>query len=80
MLDNHVDQTYLKVFPTETWDSCLLCFKKIENQDQVSGMYIYIKCNRCIYKTASKLSKFCIAIVYFPVLHQGSILCIFTFL
>ncbi len=42
MLDNHVvDQTYLKVFPTETLDLCLLCFKKIENQDQVSGMYIY---------------------------------------
>ncbi len=54
-----------------------IMFLKRENQGQVSGMYIYIyiyiKCNRCIYKSASKLSTFCIAIVYFPVLHQGSI-------
>ncbi len=89
MLDNLVvDQTYLKVLPTETWDLCPLYFTNFANQGQVSGMcvcvyiyiYIYIythTCNRCIYKTASK---FCIAIVYFPVLHQGSILCIFTFL
>ncbi len=41
MLDNRVvDQTCLKVIPTETWDLCLLRFKKNENQGQVSGMYI----------------------------------------
>ncbi len=73
MLDNCVvDQTCLKVLPTETWDLCLLCFKNVKIKVKFQGR-IYIKCNRCIYKTASKLSKFCIAIVYFPVLHQGSI-------
>ncbi len=42
MLDNCVvDQTCLKVIPTETWDLCPLCFKKIENQGQVSGMCLY---------------------------------------
>ncbi len=42
MLDNRVvDQTCLKVIPTETWDLCLLRLKKNENQGQVSGMYIY---------------------------------------
>ncbi len=66
MLDNHVvDQTYLKVLPTETWDLCLLCLKnKLKIKIKFQGC-IYIKCNRYIYKTASKLSKFCIAIVYF---------------
>ncbi len=39
---------------------------------------VCIKCTRCIYKTASELSKCCIAIVYFLLLHQGSIVCLFT--
>ncbi len=39
--------------------------------------WLNIWCTRCIYKTALKLSIFCIAIVYFPLLHQGSILSFF---
>ncbi len=41
MLDNRVvDQTCLKVLPTETWDLCLLCFKNVK---------IKVKFQGCIY-------------------------------
>ncbi len=73
MLDNCVvDQTYLKVFPTETLDLCLLCFKIT-----VPHSWTYTKCTN-VYKKNHKNYQCCIAIVYFPLLHQGSILCIFA--
>ncbi len=50
MLDNRVvDQTCLKVLPTETWDLCLLCFKKNK---------IKIKFQGCIYSILNVIDVF----------------------